>query len=105
MPKAKINPIHPGRVLRLEFMEPMKLTNYALAKAIAISQAHIGRIINGKNPITVDIALRLEMALGMSAQTWLNMQNTYDLLTAKAKSGSAIAKMVKRIRRREMEMA
>jgi antitoxin HigA-1 len=95
--KKKINPAHPGKVLKNQFMVPYGLSNYKLAKAMDISETHIGRIVNGKTGITADIAMRLQIIFGMSAKTWLNMQTTYDLLVLEAKGASKIAKSVKRL--------
>lgn len=101
----KTNPVHPGRIIRMEFMEPYGVTNYAIAKASGLSEAHVGRIVRGLSGITADVALRLEKLFGPSAQSWLNLQIHYDLQMAEAKSGSKIAKTVKRIKLRAMETA
>jgi addiction module HigA family antidote len=72
-------PIHPGRILRSEFMQPLEMTQYRLAKSIGVSQRRIGEIMSGKRAITADTALRLEKFFGMRAQFWLNLQTAYDL--------------------------
>ncbi len=74
--KRKIKPVHPGRILREEFMEPARISQYRLAQATGLSQVQVGNIIRGKRSITAETALRLERALGMSAQTWMNLQNS-----------------------------
>lgn len=94
---AKINPAHPGRVLKNQFMKPYGTSNYKLAQAMAISESHIGRLVNGKASITADIAKRLEIVFGMSARTWLNMQSGYDLLMLEATEGKKLAKSVRRL--------
>lgn len=91
----KINPAHPGQVLKNQFMVPYGLSNYRLAKAMDLSETHVGRIVNGKAAITADVAMRLQIIFGMGAQTWLNMQNTYDLLMLEAES--RIPKTVKKL--------
>src|SRR5436853_26980 len=79
MAKRKIKPVHPGRILREEFMEPAGVSRYRLAQATGLSQVQVGNIIRGKRSISAETALRLERALGMSAQTWMNLQILYDL--------------------------
>jgi len=77
--KRKIRPVHPGRILRDEFMEPAGISQYRLAQATGLSQVQVGNIIRGKRGISAETALRLERALGMSAQTWMNLQTLYEL--------------------------
>jgi addiction module HigA family antidote len=72
--KRKIKPVHPGRILHDEFMEPAGISQYRLAQATGLSQVQVGNIVRGKRGITAETALRLERALGMSAQTWMNLQ-------------------------------
>lgn len=72
-------PMTPGRFLELEFLEPLSLTPYALAKAIGVDAPRIYKIVAGERAITADTALRLARYFGTSAQYWLNLQNRYDL--------------------------
>lgn len=97
MVKGKIKPVHPGSILKTEFMQPLGLTNYALAKASGISEAHVGRIVRGLSGLSAEVALRLEGVFGVDAQTWINLQTQYDLEKAMNKSGKTIARTVKRI--------
>ncbi len=97
MKTRKINPAHPGRVLKQEFMEPLGVSNYRLARASGLSQTLIGRIVCGKAGITAPVALRLEAVFGMDAETWLNMQSTYDLLLARQSDGGTTRKAARRI--------
>jgi addiction module HigA family antidote len=94
---AKINPAHPGRVLHMEFMAPYGISNYRLAKASGLSETLIGKIVKGKASVTANVALRLEGVFGVDAQTWLNMQNGYDLLILEAREGKKISKIVERL--------
>ena len=71
--------IHPGEVLQEEFLHPLKITAYRLAKDIAIPQTRIGEIIKGKRRVTADTALRLSHYFGTSAKFWLGLQDDYDL--------------------------
>jgi addiction module HigA family antidote len=98
MKKRKIKPVHPGRILREEFMEPSGVSQYRLAQASGLSQVQIGNIIRGKRGISAETALRLERALGMSAQTWMNLQTLYELEKAMTESGAQIEKTTERLK-------
>jgi addiction module HigA family antidote len=97
MAKRKIKPVHPGRILSEEFMEPAGISQYRLAQATGLSQVQVGNIIRGKRGISAETALRLERALGMSAQTWMNLQILYDLEKATLESGPEIRKTTERL--------
>jgi addiction module HigA family antidote len=97
MPRVKNSPVHPGRILRQEFLEPAGISQYRLAEATGLSQMQISNIVNGKRGISASTALRLEKALGMSAKTWLNLQALYDLELAISVEGKEIARTVKQI--------
>lgn len=71
--------IHPGEILRLEFLEPLAITPYRLSKDINVDQTRISEISSEKRSITADTALRLSRYFGNSAQFWLNLQTQYDL--------------------------
>jgi addiction module HigA family antidote len=71
--------IHPGEILLTEFMEPLGLTAYRLAKEIRVPAPRVGDIVRGKRSISADTALRLGIYFGLPAQFWLNLQNEYDL--------------------------
>jgi len=79
MKNNKLPPIHPGEILREEFLEPMGISQYRLAKDISVPPRRINEIVHGKRSITADTALRLGRFFGMSAQFWLNLQTRYDL--------------------------
>jgi antitoxin HigA-1 len=74
--------IHPGEILRLEFLEPLDITSYRLSKDIGVAQTRISEILSEKRSITADTALRLSKYFGNSAQFWLNLQTQYDLRQA-----------------------
>lgn len=78
----KIRNIHPGEILQTEFLEPLKLSQYALAKALNVPAIRISEIIRGKRAISADTALRLSKYWGTSAELWLNLQASYDLREA-----------------------
>ncbi len=75
----RLNNVHPGEALRYEFLEPLNLTPYRLAKAIGVQQTRIEAILDGKRRITVDTAIRLGRFFSVSPQFWLNLQQMYDL--------------------------
>lgn len=71
----------PGQILSEEFLQPLGISRYRLAKAIGVSETAIGEIINGKRRITTAMAWRLAKALGTTPDFWSNLQTDYDLLT------------------------
>ncbi|MBU1195392.1 MAG: HigA family addiction module antidote protein [Proteobacteria bacterium] len=77
----QLPPIHPGEILMDEFLEPMEISQYRLAKDISVPPRRINEIVHGKRSITADTALRLGRFFGMSPQFWLNLQTRYDLET------------------------
>jgi len=89
----KLPPMHPGEVLREEFLLPLSLSAGALAKACGVPRTRIERIANEETSITADTALRLGKALGTSAQLWLNLQNEFDMRTAKSRIGKELEKI------------
>jgi len=84
MAKRDFEPTHPGEVLLEEFLQPMGITQYRLAKEISVPQRRISEIVQGKRSITADTALRLGKYFDMEAQFWLNLQSRYDLLRAES---------------------
>jgi addiction module HigA family antidote len=89
----KLPPMHPGEVLREEFLVPLKLTAGALAKRMAVPRTRIERIADETTGITADTALRLSKAFGTTPQLWLNLQNDYDLQMAERQIGKALKKI------------
>ena len=87
----KIMPVvRPGELLRLEFMEPLGISQNALARAMMVPPRRINEIIHGKRAITADTALRLGRVLETSAEMWMNLQNHYEMEIAKEKAGDII---------------
>lgn len=78
MPKT-IKSIHPGEVLLEEFLNPLGISQYRLAKDVSVPPRRINEIVHGKRSVTADTALRLERYFGVSARFWLNLQSLYDL--------------------------
>jgi addiction module HigA family antidote len=88
-------PMTPGRFLEMEFLEPMNMTPYALAKAIGVDPPRIYKIVAGEREITADTAARLGRLFGTSARYWLNLQNRYDLERVEEESGEQIEREVR----------
>src|SRR3981189_1499068 len=81
----KLPPLHPGEVLRAEFLVPMGLSPGALAKACGVPRTGIERLANEQIGVTADTALRLSKAFGTTPELWLNLQNSFDVRTARPK--------------------
>ncbi len=79
MKNKKLPPIHPGEILFEEFLKPMGISQYRLAKDISVPPRRINEIVHGKRSITADTALRLGRFFEISPQFWLNLQNRFDL--------------------------
>ncbi|HBD20692.1 MAG TPA: addiction module antidote protein, HigA family [Arenimonas sp.] len=91
---AKLLPnIHPGEVLLAEFLEPLSLSQNALARAADVPPRRINEIVLGKRAITADTALRLAAALGTSERFWLGLQADYDLEQARRAIGRGLARV------------
>ncbi len=88
-----LKPMHPGEVLREEFLGPLSLSAGALARACGLPRTRIERIATEQSGITADTALRLAKALGTTAQLWLNLQNDYDLQIARNALGGILARI------------
>jgi len=79
MAKKLMDPIHPGEILMEEFLEPLGISQYRLAKDISVPPPRINEIVHGKRSITADTALRLARFFGTTDRFWLNLQVRYDL--------------------------
>ena len=79
MTSRRLAPIHPGEVLLEDFLKPLALTQYRLAKSLSVPARRINEIVLGKRAITADTALRLARFFGTSERFWLNLQTSYDL--------------------------
>lgn len=88
-------PMTPGRFLELEFLEPLNLSAYKLAKAIGVDPPRVYKIVAGERMISADTALRLARFFGTTAQYWLNLQNRYDLAITEQQSGKEIVHEVR----------
>ena len=87
-------PIHPGEILLEEFLEPMEVSQYRLAKDISVPPRRINEIVHGKRAITADTALRLARYFGTTERFWMNLQTRYDLEVEKRRLKGRLAKEV-----------
>jgi addiction module HigA family antidote len=92
----KIDPIHPGEILLEEFLNPMGISQYRLAKDISVPPRRINEIVLGKRSITADTALRLSEFFGLSENFWLNLQQKYNLEIEKDKLKGRLKREVKK---------
>lgn len=86
----KLPPVHPGGILLEEFLQPMGLSQYRLAKDIGVPARRINEIVHGQRAISADTALRLSRFFGMSERFWLNLQVRYDLEVEKDQISSSV---------------
>lgn len=90
MSQKRLPPIHPGEILLEEFLKPMEISQYRLAKATSAPARRINEIVHGKRAITADTALRLSRFFGTSDRFWLNLQTRYDIEVEKDRLGSRL---------------
>ena len=81
-------PSHPGKVLKGLYLEPLGLTISATAARLGISRKTLSTIVNGRGPVTIDVAMRLSRAFGTSPELWLNLQQGYDLWEAQQRENT-----------------
>ncbi len=90
---SKMPPIHPGEILLTEFIEPLEITQYRLAKSLNVPQPRISAITRGERGITADTAMRLARFFGTSAEFWMNLQSHYDLEVQRDCAAKEVAKI------------
>ena len=90
MIKNGMRPVHPGEVLREDYMKPLKLSSNALAKLLHVPASRVNDIVLERRGVTADTALRLSRCFGGDPQSWLNLQSMYDLRTAEISGAEAI---------------
>jgi addiction module HigA family antidote len=95
---AKRAPIHPGEILKMEFLDELNLSVYALAKALHVPTNRMTGIVNGERSITAETALRLARFLGTTPEFWLNLQTHYDLTIAARREAKKIEREVEAFR-------
>ena len=95
MPSHKLPPIHPGEILREEFLSPLGISQYRLAKETSVPPRRINEIVRGSRAISADTALRLARYFGTSERFWLNLQARYDLEVEKDRLGRRLQREVR----------
>lgn len=96
MSTKKLSPVHPGEIRLEEFLEPMEISQYRLAKDISVHPRRINAIVPGERSITADTALRLARYFGNSERFWLNLQTAYDREVEKDRLGDRLKAEVSR---------
>ncbi|HRP98692.1 MAG TPA: HigA family addiction module antitoxin [Rhodocyclaceae bacterium] len=91
--ETKLAPVHPGEILREEFMLPLGLTSNAVARALGVTTARINEIVRERRGITADTALRLGRYFGTSVELWLNLQRRYDVERARDALGEELERI------------
>jgi len=100
MTAKTMQPIHPGEILSEEFLKPLNISQYRLAKDISVPARRINEIVHGKRSITANTALRLSRYFGLSERFWLNLQSRYDLEIEKDRLKGHIEEEVKVLERK-----
>ena len=99
MAGKKLDPIHPGEILAEEFLGPLEISQYRLAKDVSVPARRINEIVQGMRGISADTALRLARYFGTSERFWINLQSHYDLELQKDKLGPRLKKEVTELKR------
>jgi len=94
MPENKLQPIHPGEILLEEFLKPMGISQYRLAKDTGVPPRRINEIVHGTRAVSADTALRLSRYFGTSERFWLNLQVRYDIEVEKDRLGDSLDREV-----------
>jgi addiction module HigA family antidote len=95
----KLAPVHPGEILLEDFLKPLEISQYRLAKSLSVPPRRINEIVLGKRAVTADTALRLARFFGTSDRFWLNLQAAYDLDVERDRLAGRLAKEVEVLRR------
>ena len=102
MATKKLRPIHPGDILLHDFMQPLKLSSYRVAKELGVAAPTVNEIVRRRRAITAEMALRLSRYLGTSAQLWQNLQTQYDLEMASRRIGKKVERAVQLLARADL---
>ena len=90
---TRLNPVHPGEILKHDFIEPFGLSSNRLAKNIGVTPARINEIVRARRGITAETALRLAQYFNTDAQSWMNLQHHYELEVAEQTIGEEVARI------------
>lgn len=102
MATKRMRPVHPGDILLHDFMQPLELSSYKVAKELGVTAPSINEIVRRRRAITAEMALRLSRYFGTSAQLWLNLQSQYDLEVAGRRIGKKLERIIRPIPRRDL---
>ena len=94
MSKKRISPVHPGVYLK-ELLDELKLSQYRLAKELGVSAMRISHVVNGRRPVTAELALRLGRYFGQNPRYWMNLQSRYDMDVAEDELFEQVARQVR----------
>ena len=103
MKENKIPPVHPGEVLLEDFLKPLGISQYRLAKEMKVYPRKINEIVHGKRSITADSALRLSRYFGTSAELWMNLQALYDLEKTRGEIEAQVVKEISPLKRENLQ--
>jgi addiction module HigA family antidote len=95
MATKKLRPVHPGDILKNDFLEPLDITPYRLAKELGVSRPTVNQLVARRRKVTAEMALRLARYFGTSAQVWQNLQAQYDLEVATTKIGKVVKQKIR----------
>ncbi len=102
MPQERLCPVHPGDILAHDFMEPLELSSYKLAKELGVSVPTVNEIVRRRRAVTAEMALRLSRYFGTTAQLWQNLQSQYDLEIASQKIGKKVESAIQPLKRPDL---
>lgn len=102
MATKRLRPVHPGDILAHDFMEPLELSSYKLAKELGVSAPTVNEIVRRRRAVTAGMALRLSRYFGTTAQLWQNLQSQYDLEMASQKIGKMVARAIQPLARPDL---
>lgn len=102
MATKKLRPVHPGDVLLHDFMQPLGLSSYKLAKELGVTAPTVNEIVRRRRAVTAEMALRLSRYFGTTAQLWQNLQAQYDLEIANRRIGKKVARAIQPLPRPDL---
>ena len=91
---SQIEPVHPGEILKRDFMEPFGLSSTALGKALGVTATRVHDVVRGRRGITAETALRLAQYFGTDAESWMNLQQRYELACARRDKGDLVRRVI-----------
>jgi antitoxin HigA-1 len=98
MATKRLRPVHPGDILLRDFMRPLKLSSYKVAKELGVTAPSINEIVRRRRAVTAEMALRLSRFFGTSAELWMNLQAQFDLEVANRRIGKKVERTIRRLK-------